>query len=103
MSEDVKANSAARLCYSLPPGKAGPPNPLAAVQDLWRVAHLAETTPGMRRLLLGVAGELSRLTITDDEARAIKTATVYLQPQDDLPGIAEDKAILLELIKRLWL
>jgi hypothetical protein len=40
-------------------------------------------------------------TLTDEERIAITTAIVYLQEDDDYPGIAKDKATLRSLLARL--
>jgi hypothetical protein len=96
MTDEVNEMSAASRGY-------GKPRSIPLIEQLWKAAHLADTHPETRTLLLQAAGEIATLMISDIEARAIKTATVYLQPDDALPGIAEDKAILTKLIQRLWL
>jgi hypothetical protein len=45
--------------------------------------------------------EIARLRLTDEERIAIATAIVYLQEDDDYPGIAKDKATLRLLLARL--
>ena len=74
----------------------------------WRTLHLTllgelfeAAADEIERLRNGAVEGCETVPLTAEERAAIATAIVYLQEDDDYPGIAKDKATLCKLLERL--